>query len=130
VTPVGWLQRTPTYKEKRANQPDDVNHGLLTYPVLQAADIALAEGVARSDRQGPGAPPGAEPRDRPRLQRPIRRHLPEPQAVYTEAPTVLGTDGVKKMSKSVGNTIEVLAEPDVIASRSCRWSRHPADHAL
>jgi tryptophanyl-tRNA synthetase len=41
VTPVGWLQRTPTYKEKRANQPDDVNHGLLTYPVLQAADIAL-----------------------------------------------------------------------------------------
>ena len=41
VTPVSWLLRTPTYKEKRANQPDDVNHGLLTYPVLQAADIVL-----------------------------------------------------------------------------------------
>ena len=40
--------------------------------------------------------------------------FPEPKAVYTEAPTVLGTDGVKKMSKSIGNTIEVLAEPDVI----------------
>ena len=34
VTPVSWLERTPTYKDKVANQPDDVNHGLLTYPVL------------------------------------------------------------------------------------------------
>jgi tryptophanyl-tRNA synthetase len=40
--------------------------------------------------------------------------FPEPQAVFTEAPTVLGTDGVRKMSKSVGNTIEVLAEPELI----------------
>src|SRR4026208_2533460 len=35
VTPVSWLERTPTYKEKQETQPDDVNHGLLTYPVLQ-----------------------------------------------------------------------------------------------
>ena len=41
VTPVSWLERTPTYKEKKQNQPDDVNHGLLTYPVLQAADIVI-----------------------------------------------------------------------------------------
>src|SRR5438093_833330 len=41
VTPVSWLERTPTYKEKRQNQPDDINHGLLTYPVLQAADIVM-----------------------------------------------------------------------------------------
>ena len=41
VTPVSWLERTPTYKEKKRNQPDDVNHGLLTYPVLQAADIVI-----------------------------------------------------------------------------------------
>jgi tryptophanyl-tRNA synthetase len=40
--------------------------------------------------------------------------FPEPQAVFTEAPTVLGTDGVRKMSKSVGNTIEVLADPELI----------------
>jgi len=40
--------------------------------------------------------------------------FPEPQAVFTEAPTVLGTDGVRKMSKSVGNTIDVLADPAVI----------------
>src|SRR5207244_67432 len=39
---------------------------------------------------------------------------PEPQAVFTEAPVVLGTDGVKKMSKSVGNTIDILGEPALI----------------
>ena len=41
VTPVSWLERTPTYKEKVEQQPHDVNHGLLTYPVLQAADIVI-----------------------------------------------------------------------------------------
>ena len=40
--------------------------------------------------------------------------FPEPQAVFTEAPTVLGTDGVRKMSKSIGNTIDILASPEVI----------------
>ena len=40
--------------------------------------------------------------------------FPEAQAVFTEAPVVLGTDGARKMSKSLGNTIEILAEPDVI----------------
>ncbi|HEX7490356.1 MAG TPA: tryptophan--tRNA ligase [Candidatus Limnocylindrales bacterium] len=114
VTPVGWLQRTPTYKEKRANQPEDVNHGLLTYPVLQAADIALPKASL--------VPIGRDQAPHLELTREIVRGFnarygetfPEPQAVYTEAPTVLGTDGVKKMSKSIGNTIEVLGEPDVI----------------
>ena len=41
VTPVSWVERTPTYKEKKAQQADDINHGLLTYPILQAADILL-----------------------------------------------------------------------------------------
>jgi tryptophanyl-tRNA synthetase len=121
VTPVGWLQRTPTYKEKRANQPDDVNHGLLTYPVLQAADIALPKASL--------VPIGRDQAPHLELTREIVRAFnarygetfPEPQAVYTEAPTVLGTDGVKKMSKSIGNTIEVLASPSSSASRSCRW---------
>jgi tryptophanyl-tRNA synthetase len=40
--------------------------------------------------------------------------FPEPQAVFTEAPVVLGTDGVRKMSKSIGNTIDILGEPDLI----------------
>src|SRR4051794_25077051 len=114
VTPVSWLERTPTYKEKRETQPDDINHGLLTYPVLQAADIAIYRATY--------VPVGRDQAAHLELSREIVRAFnhrygetfPEPQAVFTEAPTVLGTDGVRKMSKSVGNTIDVLAAPEVI----------------
>jgi len=114
VTPVSWLQRTPTYKEKRQNQPEDVNHGLLTYPVLQAADIVLYKASL--------VPVGKDQTAHLELSREIVRAFharygetfPEPQPVYTEAPVVLGTDGVKKMSKSIGNTIDILADPEVI----------------
>ena len=87
VTPVSWLERTPTYKEKRQSQPDDVN---------QAAHLELSREIVRAfnARYGPT--------------------FPEPQAVFTDAPVVLGTDGVKKMSKSVGNTIDILGEPALI----------------
>jgi tryptophanyl-tRNA synthetase len=114
VTPVSWLERTPTYKEKRETQPDDINHGLLTYPVLQAADIAMYKATL--------VPVGRDQAPHLELSREIVRSFnnrygftfPEPQAVFTEAPTVLGTDGVRKMSKSVGNTIDILAPPEVI----------------
>ena len=111
VTPVSWLERTPTYKEKKQNQPDDVNHGLLTYPVLQAADIVIYKASL--------VPVGKDQAAHLELSREIVRSFnnrygetfPEPEAVYTEAPVVLGTDGVRKMSKSLGNTIDILAEP-------------------
>ena len=114
VTPVSWLERTPTYKDKIANQPDDVNHGLLTYPVLQAADIVIYKASM--------VPVGKDQAAHLELSREIVRAFnyrygetfPEPKAVYTSAPVVLGTDGVKKMSKSVGNTIDILGEPDLI----------------
>jgi len=114
VTPVSWLERTPTYKEKRESQPDDINHGLLTYPVLQAADIVIYKASL--------VPVGRDQAAHLELSREIVRAFnnrygetfPEPQAVFTEAPTVLGTDGVRKMSKSIGNTIDVLAEPELI----------------
>jgi tryptophanyl-tRNA synthetase len=114
VTPVSWLERTPSYKEKKLNQPDDVNHGLLTYPVLQAADIVIYKASI--------VPVGRDQAAHLELSREIVRAFngrygetfPEPQAVFTEAPIVLGTDGVKKMSKSIGNTIDIFAEPDVI----------------
>jgi len=114
VTPVSWLERTPTYKEKRENQPEDVNHGLLTYPVLQAADIVLYKASL--------VPVGRDQAAHLELSREIVRAFnnrygptfPEPQAVYTEAPVVLGTDGVRKMSKSMGNTIEIFAPADEI----------------
>ena len=114
VTPVSWLERTPTYKEKKASQPDDVNHGLLTYPVLQAADIVMYKASL--------VPVGKDQAAHLELSREIVRAFnarygntfPEPEAVYTEAPIVLGTDGVKKMSKSVGNTIDILADEALI----------------
>src|SRR5512134_493037 len=114
VTPVSWLERTPTYKEKKQNQPDDINHGLLTYPVLQAADIVIYKASL--------VPVGKDQAAHLELSREIVRAFnarygdtfPEPEAVFTEAPVVLGTDGVRKMSKSVGNTIDVLADPDTI----------------
>ena len=114
VTPVSWLERTPTYKEKRENQPEDVNHGLLTYPALQAADIVLYKASV--------VPVGRDQAAHLELSREIVRAFnnrygptfPEPQAVYTEAPVVLGTDGVRKMSKSIGNTIEIFAPADEI----------------
>jgi tryptophanyl-tRNA synthetase len=114
VTPVSWLQRTPTYKEKRQNQPEDVNHGLLTYPVLQAADIVLYKASV--------VPVGRDQAAHLELSREIARAFnnrygqtfPEPQAAFTDAPVVLGTDGVRKMSKSIGNTIDMLADEATI----------------
>jgi tryptophanyl-tRNA synthetase len=114
VTPVSWVERTPTYKEKRQLQPDDVNHALLSYPILQAADIAMYKASV--------VPVGRDQVAHLELSREIVRAFnnrygptfPEPAAVHTEAPIVLGTDGVKKMSKSIGNIIDIFAPPDVI----------------
>ncbi len=114
VTPVSWLERTPTYKEKRQFQPDDVNHGLLTYPVLQAADIVIYKASL--------VPVGKDQVAHLELSREIVRAFnrtysdtfPEPEAVLTESPIILGTDGVRKMSKSLGNTIDIFAPEDVI----------------
>jgi tryptophanyl-tRNA synthetase len=114
VTPVSWLERTPTYKEKKEQQSDDINHGLLTYPVLQAADIVIYKASL--------VPVGRDQAAHLELSREIVRAFnsryghtfPEPQAVFTDAPTVLGTDGVRKMSKSLANTIDVLASEEVI----------------
>ena len=114
VTPVSWLERTPTYKEKKANQPEDINHGLLTYPVLQAADIVIYKASL--------VPVGKDQAAHLELSREIVRAFnarygetfPEPKAVFTEAPVVLGTDGVRKMSKSIGNTIDIFGEPALV----------------
>ncbi len=114
VVPVSWVERTPSFKEKVRDQPDDVNHALLTYPVLQTADIAIYH--ARR------VPVGKDQAAHLELAREIVRafnrrygeYFVEPEAVFTDSPVILGTDGVQKMSKSVGNTIEILADEDVI----------------
>jgi len=110
VVPVSWVERTPTFKEKRRDQPDDINHALLTYPVLQTADIAIYHASR--------VPVGRDQDAHLELAREIVRawnrrygeYFPEPLAVYTDSPVILGTDGVNKMSKSVGNTIDIFAD--------------------
>jgi len=113
VVPVSWVERTPTYKEKREDGVEN-SMGLLDYPVLQAADIV----IYKASR----VPVGKDQAAHLELSREIvrafnRRYgpiFPEPQPVFTEAPVVLGTDGQRKMSKSAGNTIPIFAEPDAI----------------
>jgi len=113
VVPVSWVERTPTYKEKKDEGVEN-SMGLLDYPVLQAADIV----IYKASR----VPIGKDQAAHLELSREIvrafnRRYgpiFPEPQAVFTETPVVLGTDGVRKMSKSAGNTIPIFAEPDEI----------------
>jgi tryptophanyl-tRNA synthetase len=114
VTPVSWVERTPSFKEKKRNQPDDVNPALLTYPILQAADIAIYH--ARY------VPVGRDQAAHLELSREIVRawnrrygsYFVEPEAVFTDSPMVLGTDGVQKMSKSLGNVVEIFAQPEVV----------------
>jgi tryptophanyl-tRNA synthetase len=114
VTPTGWVERTPSFKEKRRNQPGDVNLALLNYPVLQAADIAIYKAHY--------VPVGKDQAAHLELAREIVRAFnsrygelfPEPQAVFSEAPIVKGTDGDSKMSKSLGNVIEIFADEAVI----------------
>jgi tryptophanyl-tRNA synthetase len=113
VVPVSWVERTPTYKEKREEGVEN-SMGLLDYPVLQAADIV----IYKASR----VPIGKDQAAHLELSREIvrafnRRYgpiFPEPQADFTDAPVVLGIDGARKMSKSAGNTIPIFAEPDEI----------------
>lgn len=113
VVPVSWLQRNPTYKAALAEGKEN-SAGLLNYPVLQAADIAIYKATV--------VPVGRDQDAHLELTREIvrafnRRYgtiFPEPRAVYTDAPVVMGTDGARKMSKSAGNTIPIFAEPDEI----------------
>jgi tryptophanyl-tRNA synthetase len=110
VVPVTWVERTPSFKEKKRTQPEDVNHALLTYPILQAADIAIYH--ARY------VPVGKDQAAHLELAREIVRawnarygeYFTEPEAVFTDSPIVRGTDGVNKMSKSLGNVLEIFAD--------------------
>ena len=117
VTPTPWVERTPSFKEKKRNQPDDVNFALLSYPVLQAADIAIYK--ARY------VPVGKDQAAHLELAREIVRAwnarygelFPEPEAVFTDSPIIKGTDGANKMSKSLGNVVEIFADEDVIRTQ-------------
>ncbi len=126
VTPLGWLTRLPTFKEKVRQQPDNVNYGLVGYPVLMAADITLYKADT--------VPVGVDQAPHLEFTREIVRRfnrlfgdvLVEPQAKYTEFTKVLGIDGKQKMSKSLNNHIEIASPPEEIQGRVMQMMTDPA----
>jgi len=117
ITPLGWLLRVPTFKEKARMQPQNVNYGLVGYPVLMTADIILYKATV--------VPVGEDQLPHLELSREIVRRFnsliapvfPEPQGKLTEAPMMVGLDGVSKMSKSLNNHIELAATPEETRKR-------------
>jgi len=126
VTPLSWLLRVPTFKEKVKMQPDNVNYGLVGYPVLMTADIALYKGEV--------VPVGEDQLPHLELAREIVRRFnslfgvvfPEPQGKLTNCPSVLGLDGVQKMSKSLNNQIDISASREEISKRIMTAVTDPA----
>ena len=114
VTPYGWVQRVPTFKEMARHQPDNVNMGLFSYPVLQAADILLVKGDAVPVGQDQDAHIEMARETARRFNKIYGPVFPEPATLRTETPKILGTDGKNKMSKSLGNIIGVTVPPDEI----------------
>ncbi len=126
VTPLGWLLRVPTFKEKARMQPHNVNYGLVGYPVLMTADIVLYKAEV--------VPVGEDQLPHLELAREIARRFnfifgdtfPEPQAKLTTFPLVIGLDGVLKMSKSYNNYIELAATPEETLERVMTAVTDPA----
>ncbi len=111
VVPLGKLTDLPTFKEKVRMHPQNVNYGLLGYPVLMSADILLYKAEL--------VPVGIDQAPHLEFTREVVRSfnyqyntqvLLEPQMKNTPVMKVLGTDGVNKMSKSLNNEIEIAAD--------------------
>jgi tryptophanyl-tRNA synthetase len=117
LVPLGLLERMTQFKDKAKNQPENVNAGLLTYPLLQAADIA----IYKAD----GVPVGEDQVQHLEMARDAVRKFnnrygevfPEPQPILSPARKVLGLDGERKMSKSLDNQIGLNDSPEVVWAR-------------
>jgi tryptophanyl-tRNA synthetase len=123
-TPIGWLERVPSYKEMQENleHKDLTTYGFLGYPVLMASDILLY--------QASYVPVGQDQQAHVELTREIARRfnnfyklngcevLPEPDVLLTPSPKLPGTDG-RKMSKSYGNTI-LISDPEPVVRRKLK----------
>ena len=132
VVPVPWLERVPTYKEQQENLKDkDLSSiGFLGYPLLQTADVALYDGQF--------VPVGEDQVAHLELSREaVRRFnnffgqdrhgvLVEPQPLLTSFARLPGLDGDKKMSKSLGNTIDLSDTPDEVKKKVMRMYTDPA----
>ena len=127
VTPLGKLTDLPTFKEKVREQPNNVNYGLVGYPVLMAADIMLYKANF--------VPVGVDQAPHIEFTREIARSfnyrygknvLVEPQMKVTKVPKVLGLDGAQKMGKSLNNHIEIAATPEETRQRVMQMVTDPA----
>jgi tryptophanyl-tRNA synthetase len=126
VTPMGELGRMTQYKDKSERQADNINVGLFDYPVLQAADIVLYKAQL--------VPVGQDQVQHLELAREIVRKFnarwgelfPEPQALLSSTPKILGLDGQAKMSKSVGNTIALSEDDESIRKKLATAATDPA----
>jgi tryptophanyl-tRNA synthetase len=127
VTPLGKLTDLPTFKEKARQQPHNVNYGLVGYPVLMTADIALykADTVPVGVDQAPHIEFARET-VRSFNFRYKTNVLIEPQMKATEFPKVIGIDGQQKMSKSLDNHIELAATPEQTTARVMQMVTDPA----
>jgi tryptophanyl-tRNA synthetase len=124
ITPLGWLERVPSYKEMQENlaSKDLTTYGFLGYPVLMASDILLY--------QADFVPVGQDQTAHVELTREVARRfnqfyklegrevLPEPKVLLTPSPKLPGTDG-RKMSKSYGNTIQ-LTDPEAVVRQKLK----------
>jgi tryptophanyl-tRNA synthetase len=118
LTPVPWLERNPTYKDQvvQLAEKDLSTYGFLGYPVLQAADIIMYKAH--------GVPVGIDQVPHVEITREIARRFnyfygsvfPEPQAILTPTPKILGLDN-RKMSKSYQNAIFLSDSPDDLAKK-------------
>ena len=126
VTPMGELSRQTQFKTKSANQEANINTGLFTYPVLQAADILLYKASR--------VPVGEDQRQHLELCREIARKFnarfgegtfPEAQTMFTSTPRIRGLDGQAKMSKSLNNTIAMDEDPKELRKKLARAFTDP-----
>ena len=132
ITPLGWLERVPSYKEMQENleHKDLTTYGFLGYPVLMASDILLY--------QPQFVPVGQDQQAHVEITREIARRfnqfyklsncdevLPEPKVLLTPSPKLPGTDG-RKMSKSYGNTIQMTDPEPVVRQKLKTMVTDPA----
>ncbi len=127
ITPVGWLERVPSYKEKQQELKDRdlTNYGFLGYPLLQTADIIIY--------RAKHVPVGVDQVPHLEISREIARRFnnlygevfPEPAALLTEFPKVPGIDG-RKMSKSYDNAVYLSDTREVVEQKLRTMTTDPA----
>jgi tryptophanyl-tRNA synthetase len=127
ITPIGWLERVPSYKEKQEELKgrDLSTYGFLGYPLLQTADIIIYRAKY--------VPVGVDQVPHLEISREIARRFnylykevfPEPEALLTEFPKVPGVDG-RKMSKSYDNAIYLSDSPKIVEQKLKTMTTDPA----